>query len=360
MVSYGVASATDPAGIECGGVSTGCESGGASFGSESGGASAGSESGRASAGSAIVGSLVVGDVAVPAMACWSATSPSRPQLGLVDKEEVLHGGALEVPVYLNGSESSVMIPSQIILRGGYLKTPHLFIGLSAVGGLQFITLDKASDGLCLYLTGTKAQKCPLKDVDFFAHMQKTMREHCNALMADSRRKIEAAKLQQRSAAASLEKTAMDKIVKATVVPKTKANGLGRDSHKKRVLNALPPVGVVNMSRGATEWHPLCVIRTGTKNVAMQSTTDNFTKLFEIVRQCLCEQAALKEAGVQTPVRTLRRTKSNPLHPRGPSDEREYYCKSKGIWIIKTRKAVTTRLSGSGSCHTAGRNRRFRD
>ena len=32
MVSYGAASATDPVGIECGGVSTGCESGGASFG----------------------------------------------------------------------------------------------------------------------------------------------------------------------------------------------------------------------------------------------------------------------------------------------------------------------------------------
>ena len=54
MVSYGAASATDPVGIECGGVSTGCESGGAAFGSESGGASAGSEFGGASAGTATV------------------------------------------------------------------------------------------------------------------------------------------------------------------------------------------------------------------------------------------------------------------------------------------------------------------
>ena len=104
---------------------------------------------------------------------------------------------------------------------------------------------------------------------------------------------------------------------------------------------------------------MCVIRTGTKNVAMQSTTDNFTKLFEIVRQCLGEQAALKESGVQTPVRTLRRTKSNPYHPRGPPEERQHYCKSKGIWIIKTRKEATTPPSGSGNGHKAGRNRRFR-
>ena len=117
--------------------------------------------------------------------------------------------------------------------------------------------------------------------------------------------------------------------------------------------------MVNMSRGATEWHPLCVIRTGTKNVAMQSTTDNFTKLFEIVRKCLGEQAALKESGVQTPVRKLRRRKSNPHHPRGPPDEREYYCKSKGIWIMKTRKEDDAAPSGSGNRQKAGANRRFR-
>ena len=93
--------------------------------------------------------------------------------------------------------------------------------------------------------------------------------------------------------------------------------------------------------------------------AMQSTTDNFTKLFEIVRKCLGEQAALKESGVQTPVRKLRRRKSNPHHPRGPPDEREYYCRSKGIWIVKTRKEEDAAPSGSGNRQKAGANRRFR-
>jgi hypothetical protein len=171
-------------------------------------------------------------------------------------------------------------------------------------------------------------------------------------MAESKVKIAAA--QAKIASAAMQ--AMDKIVKKTVLHK-KA-GLGRDSHKKRVLNALPAVGVVNMSRGATEWRPLCVIRTGTKNVAMQSTTDNFTKLFEMVRQCLCEQAALKESEVQTLVRTLRRRKSNPHHPKGPPNERQYYSKSKGIWITKTLKEETTPPSGSGTHYGAGRNRRF--
>ena len=357
MVSYGVASATDPVGIECGGVSTGCESGGASFGSEYGGASAGSEFGGASAGTATVGTLAVGGVAVPASTCWSYVS--RPQLGLVGTERVLHGGALHLPVYLDGSESSVMTPRQIVLRGGCLQVPHLFTELELVNGLQFITLDKTSDGLCLYLTGAKAKEYPLKHVDVFDYMQKTMIKHCNAIMAEHKRRVEAAMQQEKACASQPQTAEMDKIVKKTIVPKKKEKGFGRDTHKKRLLNALPAVGVVNMSRGATEWHPLCVIRTGTKNVMMQSTTDNFTKLFELVRKCLDEQAALKESGVQTPVRTLRRRKSNPHHPRGPPGAREYYCKSKGIWVTKTRKEVTTTPSGSGNRHKAGANRIFR-
>ena len=193
MVSYGVASAADPVGIECGGVSTGCESGGASFGSEYGGASAGSEFGGASAGTATVGALAVGDVAVPASTCWSDVS--RPQLGLVDTEQVLHGGALHVPVYLNGSESAVMTPHQTVLRGGCLQEPHLFTDLEVVNGMQFIRLDKTSEGLCLYLTGKKVKEYPLKHVDFFDYMQKTMIRHCDAIMAEHKRKVEAARQQ---------------------------------------------------------------------------------------------------------------------------------------------------------------------
>ena len=115
MASYG---ATDHVGIECGGVSTGCESGGASARSESGGASAGS----ATVGTLAVGDVVAAvDVAVPASTCWI----SRPQLGLVGTESVLHGGALHVPVYLNGSESSVMTAHQTILRTDTHDEPPL-------------------------------------------------------------------------------------------------------------------------------------------------------------------------------------------------------------------------------------------
>ena len=362
MVSYGVASATDPVGIECGGVATGCESGGASAGSEPGEPSAGSESGGASAGSATVGTSAVGGVvaAVGVTPCWSDIS--RPKLGLIDTESVLHDGALLVPVLLNGSESTDMPKHSAVLRGGHLKKPHLFTELIDVNGVQFITLDKTSEGLCLYLTGIKAKAYPLKHVAFFDDIQKRMIRRCEAIMEESKAMIAAAREKAKTTPADVATTEMHKIVKKTKVKVTtpKGNGLGRDSHKKRVLNALPTTGVVDMSRGGLDWHPLCMIRTGTNNVSMQYTAENFTKLFEIVHQCLREHAALKEEDVTTPVRMLRRRKSNPQHPKGPPESRQYFSTSKGIWMTKTRKEVTTPPSvppvpGRIKAH---RNRRF--
>ena len=222
MVSYGVASATDSNGTECVGVSTGCEFGGASAGCESGGASAGSESGGASAvvdvvaavaDSAVAAVVAAVDVVVPAT--YFTTNIPLPFVGLTQGESVLHGGALEVPVFLDGSESPVLALNQTVLWGGFLKKPHIFTDLIAKDGLQFITLDKTSDGLCLYLTGMKAKAYPLKHVVLFDDMQKTMIRHCDAIMAESKVKIAAA--QAKIASAAMQ--AMDKIVKKTVARK---------------------------------------------------------------------------------------------------------------------------------------------
>jgi hypothetical protein len=387
MQSDGVASATDPVGIECGGVPTscvsggdyagtvydgalvgseyagataGCEPGGASAASASDGAPAGSGSGGASAVSANVGSSDVGGVVaavdglVPITSCWSGIT--RPQLGLIGTESVLSGGALRVPTLLDGSESNGLAADQAVLRGGHLKKPQIFTDLEITNHMKFITLDKTDDGLCYYLTGKKAYAYPLKNVVLFDDMQKTMIKHCNHLMTVSKRQLAEAKAKARSAA----KQDFDMVLKKTVMPKqAKARSdakQDRDNHKKRVLNALPPTGVVDMSRGGTDWHPVCLIRTGTKNVSMQYTAENFTKLFEIVSKCLSNP----QSGAVTPQRKLRRTPSTGKTPRGLPGERQYWSASKGIWLEKTRREVTTPPSGSGkSISKAHRNRVFK-
>ena len=146
-----------------------------------------------------------------------------------------------------------------------------------------------------------------------------------------------------------------------VVGKTKtskAHDSGQRNHKKRVLAALPPHGVADMSMGGTDWHPMCLIRPGTKNVVMEATAEHFTKLFEIVSRHVDENAARQLAGVQTPTRKLRRRGSNPKAPRGPPDARELYIKTKG-WVVKKMKdAPTPGSGGSGSSHKCSKNRRF--
>ena len=184
-------------------------------------------------------------------------------------------------------------------------------------------------------------------------MQKAMIRHCNVLMTLCKAQLADAKAK----AASAAKHELDTVLKKTVLPKRV--GLGRGNHKKRVLNALPPTGVVDMSRGGTDWQPVCLIRTGTKNVSMQYTTENFTKLFEIVSKCLSENVLNSQSGAVTPVRKLRRTPSTGKAPRGAPGERQYYSASKAIWLTKTRREVTTPPSGSGkSISKAHRNRRF--
>ena len=109
----------------------------------------------------------------------------------------------------------------------------------------------------------------------------------------------------------------------------------------------------SLSTGGTVWNPLCVIRTGPKNVAVQATTENFMTLFEIIRQSLHEQDCLGESEKRTPPRTLRRRKSNPHHPKGPPGERQYFVKSKNIWMTRTRGGET---APPGRNHL--KNRRF--
>ena len=279
--------------------------------------------------------------------CWGEIP--HPTLGLMDAEQVMHGGALEGPVLMNGFESSGIGPQEIVLRGGRLKKPRIITDLIVVKKKQFITLDKAG-GLCEYLTCQKPYKYPLKHVHVFDVMQKTMIKHCKQLMDT----YEALLLEDEQGEGE---TAMSRLV-----GKTKSSLKPRDSghrdHRRRGLSTLPNHGAVDMSRLGIQWHPVCLIQTGTKNVAVEATAENFAKLFEIVSKRLVVSTALIAAGVHTPGRKLRRRPSHMHAPRGPPEARELYIKTKG-WCKKGMKDPPTPGSaGSGSSHTRSKNRRF--
>ena len=114
-----------------------------------------------------------------------------------------------------------------------------------------------------------------------------------------------------------------------------------------------------MSMGETSWHPVCLIRPGDgKHVAVQVTTDNFMKLFDIVNRCLNAHAAAAKEGVHTPTRKLRRTRSNPQKPKGPPDGREYYVNGKE-WVTCTYNTdVVPPRNRSNKSVKGSANRRF--
>ena len=102
---------------------------------------------------------------------------------------------------------------------------------------------------------------------------------------------------------------------------------------------------------------MCMIAPGTKNVAMQATTGNFKKLFEVVHLQVDESATKQLASVQTPKRTPRRRASDPKAPRGSPGSRWYYINPKG-WVHMVKPDMPTPGSGSGSSQVRSKNRRF--
>ena len=152
-----------------------------------------------------------------------------------------------------------------------------------------------------------------------------MVRYCNQSMVYSDNKLEALRTKDDEVGGA--DTNMQRVVGKTKKAKPKA--AGARPHVKRSLFALPPIGPVDLSQDGIQWHLLCLLRPGTNNVAMETTTQNFVKLFEIVGKQLDVSTALIASGVQTPGRKLRRNPSNDLFPKGTSGSKQYHIKSKG-------------------------------
>ena len=182
----------------------------------------------------------------------------------------------------------------------------------------------------------------------FDDMQKKMIQHCDQYMVATLDIVEENRV-------SADTAAMGQLVSKTTAPLGRVSG--KRSHKKRALVALPTHGVVDMSTGGTEWHPRCLLAPGTKNVAMEATTENFTKLFEVVSLQLVETATQQLAALQTHTRMIRRRPSDEKAPRGSPANRKYYIASKG-WVRKVTPDKPTPCSGSGSSCVCTKHRRF--
>ena len=156
---------------------------------------------------------------------------------------------------------------------------------------QFITLDKSEGAMCEYITGERPWKSPLEHVHVFEEMQKMMVRYCNQRMVDSDNKLEA--LRTKEDEEGWTDNNMQRVVGNTL--KATAKAARKRPRSKRYLFALPAIGPVDLPQDGIQWHPMCLVRPGTKNVAMEATTENFAKLFEIVSKQLDASTALLNA-----------------------------------------------------------------
>ena len=115
------------------------------------------------------------------ISCWDKIS--RPVIGLGKGEKMMHGGALDGLVLLNGLESSGFAPNEIVLRGGRVKKPSIVSDLIVKKTPNHVGQKQR----CIVRVphGQRPWKSPLKHVHVFEEMQKVMVRHCDQRMVDS-------------------------------------------------------------------------------------------------------------------------------------------------------------------------------
>ncbi len=111
----------------------------------------------------------------------------------------------------------------------------------------------------------------MEHVYVFEEMQKMMVRYCNERMVDSDNKLKA--LRTKEDKGGWAEKNMQRVVGKT--KKATAKEGGKRPHSKRSLFAFPAIGPVYFPQDRIQWHPICLARPGTKNVAMEATTENF-------------------------------------------------------------------------------------
>ena len=268
-----------------------------------------------------------------------------PSMGLELNEQVLRGGALREPVFLNG-QGFPCPTRERVLRGGNLRSPCILTGLIEEDGKMFFPLQKWNKALAMFLTGKPPSHSPLALVTIFADMQQLLNQHCLNYMDKIRKTLDEA------GAPSEPTAAMGELVGDSC----RAPSTGKRSHKGRKTSILPTYGIVDMTLGGKPWHPLCLLNPKAANVYIEAMAENFTKLFEVVYYQMVDNLS-RPSTACTPSRKLRRRGSDPLAPKGTTADRMYYIEGKG-WVNCVKPDMPTPGSGSGSSPTGNRRRRF--
>lgn len=168
--------------------------------------------------------------------------------------------------------------------------------LEIIDDKKFITLQKWTPALCLFLTGKTPKAFPLARTRIFEAMRIRVKVAVNEMTVA----LEEAMV---GAIPGADKVAADRALSLLCKDATcQRVRTTRSHHASKCKSMLAKYGVVKMNVGRLPWEPTCVLTPTTANVTMEATAENFEALFNIVK---CDLT-----NVRSPLRKLKRRPSN--------------------------------------------------
>ena len=262
-----------------------------------------------------------------------------------DAGHVAHGGASGGQAYgaSCGPVSVGCLPTELVLRGGYLKEPVVVSDLLVFEGLQYVTLYKVAPVLNKFLAGLASCKRPLAKSLLF----ETLAAKRNELIEEKKRSVQAGGMAaifgdttDLAAGLGLDDGASE--------PPSAKKARRRHVPVKRVIELLPETAVVTLERPGQTWEVRMLLESRTKAPSVEATAENFAAMFEWV-QAEFEGGSSrrrKHGASEPPVR----------EPRGQKGAREYLVRNKWVKKVAAPEAAPARRPYSQGFRTLKRRR----
>jgi hypothetical protein len=212
------------------------------------------------------------------------------------------------------------LPSEVVLRGGYLREPLVLPRLQLAGGRQFVMLLKSGRELSLFLTGKPSRVRPLQQCLVFERLATLRNEAYKAIVHELAKAAQDNMIQEgEDLAASLDLDAPEGGAGEEGRPKKRA----RRADGKLLRAQMPAILEVEYVRhGQAPWRVAMLAQPGNKAPAMEVTAESMQTLFELVdREVLGGEVCRAQ---------IKGEKS----PRGPAKARTYWCGTRRRWITK--------------------------
>jgi len=211
------------------------------------------------------------------------------------------------------------LPSEVVLRGGYLKQPVILTRLTTVEGKRFVYLWKGCPDLNRFLTGVPVCKRPLASCHVFEQIAEQRNETYRQKLADLKGAggaVDDPKASRLDADGdAVESLGLDDTASKTS-PVDVRNARMRVF--KKVKGQVQRMEAVSIDHpGLDSWRPLVLMEPATKAPAMEATAGNFSALFALVDHELTHGNATKQE-------RHRAVKADTRLPRGPPGDREYF------------------------------------